>query len=144
MGLQELQKSWDLENWVLDLFFRCLDESTAHSIRNADIVTPVSSSQEATSEVVREDSNAEHIDDSQNEGPTNRQAVPEDNSQPQRQPQPQEAWQQNQTTSPDPLTSNDWYGLFNFTDDYTDVLETSASQPDALTLQNLEFLYRFL
>lgn len=133
-----------MENWVLDLFFRCLDESTAHSIRNADIVTPVSSSQEATSEVVREDSNAEHIDDSQNEGPTNRQAVPEDNSQPQRQPQPQEAWQQNQTTSPDPIISNDWYGLFNFTDDYTDVLETSASQPDALTLQNLEFLYRFL
>lgn len=133
-----------MENWVLDLFFRCLDESTAHSIRNADIATPVSSSQEATSEVVREDSNAEHIDDSQNEGPTNRQAVPEDNSQPQRQPQPQEAWQQNQTTSPDPIISNDWYGLFNFTDDYTDVLETSASQPDALTLQNLEFLYRFL
>src|SRR5699024_1700387 len=125
------------ENWVLDLFFRCLDESTAHSIRNADIVTPVSSSQETTSEVVREDNNADHFENS-----TSRQAVPEENNQPQ--PQPQEIWQQNQATSPDPLTSNDWYGLFNFTDDYTDVLETSASQPDALTLQNLEFLYRFL
>ena len=140
MGLQELQKSWDLENWVLDLFFRCLDESTAHSIRNADIVTPVSSSQEAASEVVKEDSNTNHADVAQTQ--TSRQTVPEDNNQPKE--QPQEAWQQNQTTSPDPLTSNDWYGLFNFTDDYTDVLETSASQPDALTLQNLEFLYRFL
>ena len=129
-----------MENWVLDLFFRCLDESTAHSIRNADIVTPVSSSQEAASEVVREDSNTNHADDAQTQAC--RQAVPEESNQPEE--QPQEAWQQNQTTSPDPLTSNDWYGLFNFTDDYTDVLETSASQPDALTLQNLEFLYRFL
>ena len=133
-----------MENWVLDLFFRCLDESTAHSIRNADIVTTVSSSQEATSEVVREDSNEEHVDDPQNQGSTSRETFPEENSEPQRQTQQQETWQRNQTTSPDPLTSNDWYGLFNFTDDYTDVLETSASQPDALTLQNLEFLYRFL
>lgn len=126
---------------MLDLFFRCLDESTAHSIRNADIVTPVSSSHEGTSEVVREGDNADHTDDGQTQA-SSRQAIPEETSQPQ--PQPHETWQQNQTTSPDPLISNDWYGLFNFIDDYTDVLETSASQPDALTLQNLEFLYRFL
>jgi hypothetical protein len=29
MGLQELQKTWELTNWVLQLFFRYLDRSTA-------------------------------------------------------------------------------------------------------------------
>ncbi|GMF69870.1 unnamed protein product [Aspergillus oryzae] len=37
----------------------------------------------------------------------------------------------------------EWYGLFNFTDDFTDVLGAS-SYHDSLNLQNLEFLYRFL
>ncbi|KAI9927179.1 hypothetical protein MW887_003563 [Aspergillus wentii] len=36
LGLQELQKSWDLENWVLDLFFRCLDDGTARNLRLQD------------------------------------------------------------------------------------------------------------
>lgn len=42
------------------------------------------------------------------------------------------------------MAPNDWYGLFNFTDDYTDVLGSSGSPLDSLNLQNLEFLYRFL
>lgn len=36
LGLKELQKSWDLENWVLDLFFRCLDDHTAKNLRLAE------------------------------------------------------------------------------------------------------------
>lgn len=44
----------------------------------------------------------------------------------------------------DLMAPNDWYGLFNFTDDYTAVLGSSGSPLDSLNLQNLEFLYRFL
>ncbi|OKO98657.1 hypothetical protein PENSUB_9097 [Penicillium subrubescens] len=36
LGLKELQKSWDLENWVLDLFFHCLDDRTAQNLRLID------------------------------------------------------------------------------------------------------------
>lgn len=38
---------------------------------------------------------------------------------------------------------SDWYGLFNFTDDFADVLATPQSQ-ESLNVQNLQFLYRFL
>lgn len=39
---------------------------------------------------------------------------------------------------------SEWFGgLFNFTNDYTDVLGTAPSQ-ESVNLQNLEFLYRFL
>ena len=32
LSLEELQKSWDLENWVLHLFFKGLDDRTAESL----------------------------------------------------------------------------------------------------------------
>jgi hypothetical protein len=31
--LKELQKSWDLNYWVLEIFFHCLDESTAEYLK---------------------------------------------------------------------------------------------------------------
>lgn len=126
LGLQELQKSWDLENWVLDLFFRCLDESTAHSLRSVDVDTPAPEGRgERRDQGVGDFSGGAERNDTTS-------AIAADNSQP------------SQYTSPTDLTApNDWYGLFNFTDDYTDVLGTS-SQPDSLNLQSLEFLYRFL
>lgn len=123
LGLQELQKSWDLENWVLDLFFRCLDESTAHCLRSGD--SPVPETGMGRSHGAANLSNGS-IETNDATG-----AIAADNSQ---------SWQD---PSPDLMAPNDWYGLFNFTDDYTDVLGTS-SQPDSLNLQSLEFLYRFL
>ncbi|EED20389.1 cutinase transcription factor 1 alpha, putative [Talaromyces stipitatus ATCC 10500] len=33
LGLKELQKSWDLNYWVLEIFFHCLDESTAEYLK---------------------------------------------------------------------------------------------------------------
>lgn len=33
LGLKELQKSWDLNYWVLEIFFHCLDESTAEYLQ---------------------------------------------------------------------------------------------------------------
>lgn len=58
--------------------------------------------------------------------------------------QEQQQWAgQGASNTRDISAPNDGYGLFNFADDYTDVLG-SSSQPDSLDLQNLEFLYRFL
>ena len=58
--------------------------------------------------------------------------------------QEQQQWAgQDASNTRDISAPNDGYGLFNFADDYTDVLG-SSSQPDSLDLQNLEFLYRFL
>jgi hypothetical protein len=36
LGLKELQKSWDISDWVLQLFFRILDESTAKKLRSPE------------------------------------------------------------------------------------------------------------
>jgi hypothetical protein len=33
LGLKELQKSWDLNYWVLEIFFHCLDDSTAEYLQ---------------------------------------------------------------------------------------------------------------
>lgn len=108
---------------MLDLFFRCLDESTAHSLRSGD--TPVPEIEMGRSHGAGTLPNGS-IKTNDAMG-----AMAADNS------------QQWQDPSPDPMAPNDWYGLFNFTDDYTDVLGTT-SQPDSLNLQSLEFLYRFL
>lgn len=39
---------------------------------------------------------------------------------------------------------SDWYGLFNFAEDYTDNSGVIPSHDPSINLQNLEFLYRFL
>jgi hypothetical protein len=36
MGLQELQKTWEVTNWVLQLFFQYLDRSTAARLQLSD------------------------------------------------------------------------------------------------------------
>ncbi|KAF7114942.1 hypothetical protein CNMCM5793_000712 [Aspergillus hiratsukae] len=119
LGLQELQKSWDLENWVLDLFFRCLDDSTARTLRLTD--APVVQMQGDPGERSHATEHIPEVDIPKTPA-TGRDAL-----------------------GPTEITAaNEWYSLFNFTDDYTDVVGTSPSQADSLNLQNLEFLYRFL
>ncbi|KAF7596043.1 hypothetical protein BBP40_003823 [Aspergillus hancockii] len=134
LGLQELQKAWDLENWVLDLFFRCLDDSTARTLRLTDIVTPSGQPSSQTKSPNRE-VEANH---------TRNHATPLEMMNTTHDPTLAPALQ----TSPimengDVAAPSDWYGLFNFTDDFTDVLGAS-SYHDSLNLQNLQFLYRFL
>lgn len=111
---------------MLDLFFRCLDESTAHSLRSVDAATPAPEG--------RGERQDQGIGDLSSRAERNdaKSTIAAHNSQP---------WPDSSPT--DIMAPNDWYGLFNFTDDYTDVLGTS-SQPDSLNLQSLEFLYRFL
>ncbi|KAK5173527.1 uncharacterized protein LTR77_002208 [Saxophila tyrrhenica] len=41
-GLQELQKTWEVTNWVLELFFQYLDRSTAESLQMQDQQQPPS------------------------------------------------------------------------------------------------------
>ncbi len=36
LGLRELQKTWDVTNWVLQLFFQFLDNSTAKILQHID------------------------------------------------------------------------------------------------------------
>ena len=43
MGLQELQKTWEVTNWVLQLFFQYLDRSTAARLQLSDDSAPGSS-----------------------------------------------------------------------------------------------------
>ncbi|KAE8394486.1 fungal-specific transcription factor domain-containing protein [Aspergillus alliaceus] len=134
LGLQELQKTWDLENWVLDLFFRCLDDGTARTLRLTDIVTPPGQPM-SQAESVNKDIDTNYTRDL----PTPVETMDPIHNDPTLAPSLQ--------TSPnmehgDIAAPGDWYGLFNFTDDFTDVL--GASYHDPRNLQNLQFLYRFL
>jgi hypothetical protein len=47
MGLQELQKTWEVTNWVLQLFFQYLDRSTAARLQISDETLPASSPEQS-------------------------------------------------------------------------------------------------
>ncbi|CAG8885675.1 unnamed protein product [Penicillium egyptiacum] len=132
LGLKELQKSWDLENWVLDLFFRCLDDRTARDLRLADPAIPLSTSQI---------------------GGRNIEMSPASPACGLYRPlSPNAADDLLQTTHTMPhhnpgeevAINMDWYELFNVEGDDVMGLAGSLSNPDYLNPQNLEFLYRFL
>ncbi|KAJ5768746.1 hypothetical protein N7520_003305 [Penicillium odoratum] len=114
LGLKELQKSWDLENWVLDLFFRCLDDRTARDLRLGDSdkgLAPASPADPPVSPHANElllppAHDPLHMDD--------------------------------------PPVNMDWYELFNVEGDDVLGLAGSLTNPDYLNPQNLEHLYRFL
>ncbi|KAL4888910.1 Zn(II)2Cys6 transcription factor [Aspergillus ambiguus] len=129
LGLQELQKSWDLENWVLDLFFRCLDDGTARTLRLNDVLTSsqISSQQENNGAV-------DHSNNNDATTPNTTIAVPD--------PDPYLAMLTPTLSNmyTDLETPGDLFGLFNFADNLSDVPPTQ----DSLNLQNLESLYRFL
>ncbi|CAG8417005.1 unnamed protein product [Penicillium salamii] len=130
LGLKELQKSWDLENWVLDLFFRCLDDRTARDLRLADVNMPSSTSQL-------------HGDITDTLASTTGQPG-------QLSPQPIEnvlvtpQMPVNNSPAEEAAINMDWYELFNMEGDDVMGLAGSLSNPDYLNPQNLEFLYRFL
>ncbi|PYI09759.1 Zn(II)2Cys6 transcription factor [Aspergillus sclerotiicarbonarius CBS 121057] len=126
LSLQELQKSWDLENWVLNLFFRCLDDSTARTLRLADVIPAPQPQTDIHSPVA-----ATPADPAISDIPVAAQATVFQPALPQAVP--------GGISVP-----NDWYGLFNFSEDYTDMPGIAPSQDTSLNLQNLEFLYRFL
>jgi hypothetical protein len=134
LGLKELQKSWDLENWVLDLFFRSLDDRTARDLRLADVTVPPSTSQVNGTQTPAETSLA--TPSSGPYGPLS--------------PNPPERLLS--TTHPvspqDPVEdvaiNMDWYELLNMEGDDVMGMAGSLSNPDYLNPQNLEFLYRFL
>ncbi|KAF3007033.1 hypothetical protein E8E15_000258 [Penicillium rubens] len=128
LGLKELQKSWDLENWVLDLFFRCLDDRTARDLRLADPALPSSTPQTGGR-------NVEITPASPASGPY-------------RPPSPNAGDNLLGTTNPMPhhnpgeeaAINMDWYELFNVEGDDVMGLAGSLSNPDYLNPQNLEFL----
>lgn len=132
LGLKELQKSWDLENWVLDLFFRSLDDRTARDLRLSDATVPLSTVN--TSGEMKDLA----------------PAVPVSGQPSQLTPHPAEpvlATSQMVPTNDaaeEAAINMDWYELFNMEGDDVMGLAGSLSNPDYLNPQNLEFLYRFL
>ncbi|KAL4905097.1 hypothetical protein BDW74DRAFT_185214 [Aspergillus multicolor] len=110
LSLEELQKSWDLENWVLHLFFRGLDDRTAESLRRMS-ESQIHSGETQESTDVPGDAPA--VDDTAGGLTTGSAAGPGEMFM--------------------PMAQDDWYGWVPWED-----------QADALNLQNLEFLYRFL
>ncbi|PKY04966.1 Zn(II)2Cys6 transcription factor [Aspergillus campestris IBT 28561] len=130
LGLQELQKSWDLENWVLDLFFRCLDDCTARNLRLPDHTHPATEARHSVSNETPETHTPHYSDDITTSHSTDATL--------------DVSLQAASAAQADLSAPSEWFGgLFNFTDDYTDVLGTAPSQEPS-NLQNLEFLYRFL
>ncbi|KAJ5086240.1 hypothetical protein NUU61_007547 [Penicillium alfredii] len=132
LGLKELQKSWDLENWVLNLFFRCLDDRTAQDLR----LTELSST--SSHHLAGEGCDA-----------TSRNP-PHENAQPPFSPRADDGSlltpqaDSSQNIAEDASVNMDWYDLFNVEGDGFLGLAGSFSNPDYLNPQNLEFLYRFL
>lgn len=120
LSLEELQKSWDLENWVLHLFFKGLDDRTAevlgltgqgeHAGASRAVVTDagevVQGGNNSASGAVTDEDGAVLAPGSAAGAETLMPPIPQ----------------------PD-----DWYGWVPWED-----------EADALNLQNLEFLYRFL
>lgn len=48
MGLKELRCSWDANNWILQLFYECLDDETAKTLEISDLKRGRSLAKEAT------------------------------------------------------------------------------------------------
>ncbi|KAL4862465.1 hypothetical protein BDV12DRAFT_190389 [Aspergillus spectabilis] len=100
LSLEELQKSWDLENWVLHLFFKGLDDGTARSLR---LTSPAGDHGGAGEEGIERGGAASGS--GTGDGGAMEMGFMQD----------------------------DWYGWI-----------PGEDEADALNLQNLEFLYRFL
>ncbi|BCS28550.1 Zn(II)2Cys6 transcription factor [Aspergillus puulaauensis] len=127
LSLEELQKSWDLENWVLHLFFKGLDDRTAEVLGltqgehgGTGVGDGVGVGGGAAVGSVSQHGLVQGHDTTlpgtgDNDGPTTGSSAGAETLMP---PVPQ----------PD-----DWYGWVPWED-----------EADALNLQNLEFLYRFL
>ncbi|KAJ5358349.1 uncharacterized protein N7496_010762 [Penicillium cataractarum] len=137
LGLKELQKSWDLENWVLDLFFHCLDDRTARNLRLIDNGMSASalSSQLTKGPQIPDSSSLDTpcSNTSRPLSPTSADSV----------------LPGLQVTGPlnpmeDASINMDWYELFNVEGEDISGLAGSLTNPDYLNPQNLEFLYRFL
>ncbi|KAJ5937079.1 hypothetical protein N7466_003529 [Penicillium verhagenii] len=131
LGLKELQKSWDLENWVLDLFFRCLDDRTARDLRLGDSGGGSASSQLIKGLAARSPTDIDQVT-SQPISP-NAQAI-----------FPPSIRNDPSLPLEEPSVNMDWYELFNVEGDDVLGLAGSLTNPDYLNPQNLEHLYRFL
>lgn len=137
LGLKELQKSWDLENWVLDLFFRCLDDRTAKNLRLAEGGLPSTLSSQLAKDSPIPDSPSMNMPcgGAQPLSPAshNNEIIPSTQDPPLL------------NSTEDVAINMDWYELFNNTEgDDVMGLAGSLTNPDYLNPQNLEFLYRFL
>ena len=139
LGLKELQKSWDLENWVLDLFFRCLDDQIARNLRLADFGMP-SSRPPGQGQLAKRpqapDSPALNALSNETYSPI----APPGNEV--LMPMAQVNTSLNATD--DASINMDWYELFNAEGDDLSGLAGSLTNPDYLNPQNLDLLYRFL
>lgn len=145
LGLQELQKSWDLKNWVLDLFFRCIDDNTARNLRLSDSSEPNYNSPASNTVGKPPESYVRTEPLGSASTPPSHMIAGSDPSLGNMGTPSGSLLQTPQNRhSIDGTTDLEWQGFFNFSDDFTDVLGASPTHPDTLNPQNLAFLYRFL
>nr|ADO29927.1 hypothetical protein PP105 [Penicillium paxilli] len=139
LGLKELQKSWDLENWVLDLFFRCLDDRTAKNLRLAEGGLPSTLSSQIAKGSPAPDPPSLNM-------PCDGSTHPLSPASPNNDTSMMSNMQENplMNLNEDTNINMDWYELFNTEGDDVMGLAGSLTNPDYLNPQNLEFLYRFL
>lgn len=123
---------------MLDLFFRCLDDCTARTLRLTDIINPTTL--QAQAQVTETHDNGESNASHPQEPRTPTTMMTSNSNDPTLAPSLHAS---PYAPAGDLAAPSDWYGLFNFTDDFTDVLATPQSQ-ESLNVQNLQFLYRFL
>jgi hypothetical protein len=168
--LKELQKSWDLNYWVLEIFFHCLDESTAEYLQLSEEKTPKRGSTPTRQSTRTAQSLLDFSDISNNtpssaELSTEQQDIAgpqmqsgEEQPQQQQQQQQQPVWSENpsQPLPFSPPTSSNEIGEgegdmsidlsepFLFEEEFARNFGSCAPRLDSLNSQNLEFLYRFL
>ncbi|KAL1979579.1 hypothetical protein VTN96DRAFT_5552 [Rasamsonia emersonii] len=164
LGLKELQKSWDLNYWVLEIFFHCLDESTAEYLQLSEEKSPKRGST-PTKQSAR---STQSIPDLSN-GNSNSNSTPssaelstehdvagpgpqpcEEQSQPQPQHQ-QQIWSENGPQQPFTPSNNEIGDMpidlcepFLFEEEFVRNFGSCAPRLDSLNSLNLDFLYRFL
>ncbi|OJJ99639.1 hypothetical protein ASPACDRAFT_43263 [Aspergillus aculeatus ATCC 16872] len=135
LGLQELQKSWDLENWVLELFFRCLDNSTARTLRLMDCSKPAAIATPGEDGVSGNNRGNVPLDMSLEEIVAVSPGLQADASYP--------IQLSLNLPNEDDFVQDDGDGLYNVSASYADHM-WPPSQDSTITLENLEYLYRFL
>ncbi|KAL1968165.1 hypothetical protein VTN77DRAFT_2000 [Rasamsonia byssochlamydoides] len=163
LGLKELQKSWDLNYWVLEIFFHCLDESTAEYLQLSEEKNPKRGSTPTKQWPPRGiQTTLPDISNSTAELSTEH-AEPQPQLQPQQceeqpQQQQQQVWsettqqpQQQQPFSPSnsgnemgDIPGIDLSEPFLFEEEFARNFGSCAPRLDSLNSSNLDFLYRFL
>ncbi|KAH8693866.1 putative cutinase transcription factor 1 alpha [Talaromyces proteolyticus] len=157
LGLKELQKSWDLNYWVLEIFFHCLDESTAEYLQLSEekngttiipsITTNATSGSTDTSPSKQFVRNIQLFPDTltQASSTTVLSDEPQQTQNQQEEELNEERWSEMTPLSPPSNEVDiDLSEPFLFDEEFARNFGSCTPRLDALNSSNLDFLYRYL